>query len=114
MVREIRDWPRTGQGPGEALSRDPTRRPRRWRSWRAGAEREIAARGRLLDGKGPHAAHLAAMPEDRERLQEAGDMLDRQVAGAMRDELRAREAEAVGDRRTRRAASRSTRPHGAS
>ena len=93
LVREIRDWPDRAEDlvkrcPGSGAA------PEALTGWRADAEREIAERGRQTDGKGPHAAHLAAMPEVRERLQEAGDMLDRQVTDAMRDELRAREAEA--------------------
>ena len=95
MVREIRDWPRradamTKRCPGSDAA------PEALAGWRAEAEREIADRGRTVDGKGRHAAHLAAMPEERERLREASGRLDRLVAESMRDELRAREAEAVG------------------
>ncbi|MXY17963.1 MAG: AAA family ATPase, partial [Acidobacteria bacterium] len=67
LVREIRDWPGRADGlmkryPGTDAA------PEALAGWRAGAEREIADHGRLLDGKGPHAAHLAAMPEARDRL----------------------------------------------
>ena len=62
--------------------------------WRAGAERELADHGRTADGKGPHAAHLAAMPRARERLEETGEWLWRYVGRSVEEELRAREAEA--------------------
>ena len=93
LVRKIRDWPRRADGlvkrypgtdaPPEALA-----------EWRAGAEREMAERGRLAEGKGPHAAHLAAMPQARERLEETGEWLWRHVGRSMEEELRGREAEA--------------------
>ncbi|MYI69642.1 MAG: AAA family ATPase, partial [Boseongicola sp. SB0673_bin_14] len=94
LVREIRDWPRRADGlmkryPGTGAA------PEALAGWRAGAEREIAARGRLADGKGPHAAHLAAMPDSRDRLRESGDWLWRFVDRSLQEELRGREAEAL-------------------
>ena len=93
LVREIRDWPGRAEGlvkrcPGSDAA------PEALAGWRAEAEREIAVHARTVDGKGPHAAHLAAMPEERERLHEASGRLAGMVRDAMRDELRAREAEA--------------------
>ena len=93
LVREIRDWPRRAEDlvkrcPGSGAA------PEALAGWRAGAERGIADHCRLTDGKGPHAAHLAAMPEESDRLREASARLAGMVQDCLRDELRGREAEA--------------------
>ncbi len=93
LVREIRDWPRRAD---DLMKRYPgtDAPPEALAEWRAGAERELADHGRTADGKGPHAAHLAAMPQARERLEETGEWLWRYVGRSVEEELRGREAEA--------------------
>ncbi|MDE0698981.1 MAG: AAA family ATPase [Boseongicola sp.] len=93
LVREIRDWPRRAD---DLMKRYPgtDAPPEALAGWRAAAERELADHGRLTDGKGPHAAHLAAMPQARERLEETGEWLWRYVGRSAEEELRGREAEA--------------------
>ena len=93
LVREIRDWPRRAD---DLMERYPgtDAAPEALVGWRSDAEREVADHGRLTDGKGPHAAHLAAMPEARERLRETGEWLWRHVGRSVEEELRGREAEA--------------------
>ena len=93
LVREIRDWPRRADAMMERYPGTDAP-PEALAGWRAEAEREIADHGRTVDGKGPYAAHLAAMPEARKRLRETGDWLWRYIGRSVEEELRGREAEA--------------------
>ena len=95
LVREIRDWP----GQAEDLMKrrpGPDGDPDALAGWRAHAERSLAERRQMLCGEGPHAAHVASMPDERERMREASGRLDGMIQDCMRDELRGREAVALG------------------
>ena len=93
LVREIRDWPRRADDLTERYP-GPEAAPEALAKWRAGARDSMAERRRMLSGEGPHAAHLAAMPEARADMRETGDWLGRFVDRSVQEELLGREAEA--------------------
>ena len=93
LVREIRDWPRQAD---DLMKRcpGPDAKPEALADWRKRTDRAMAERWQMLHGKGPHAAHAAAMPEEIERLRAAWEPMHDLVQASIRDELRMREAEA--------------------
>ena len=76
ICRQIRDWP----ARLDALTADCPERPAKLDAltdWRRRAEPLLAEGGAMLADDGPHARHLAAMPEERKALAEGTGRLDR-------------------------------------
>ena len=95
LCRQIRDWPMRV----DALTADCPVRPATLdalRGWRQRAERLLAEARAMPAEDGPHARHLAAMPDERKALVEGTNRLD----GALRA-VEARETELLTARETK-------------
>ena len=87
LVREIRDWPERAEAESARFP-GPDGNPEALAAWRTRAEGAAEDGRRMLSDMGPHAAHLRAMPGERDGLKKAADGLDRLVAESMHEELR--------------------------
>ncbi len=87
LIREIRDWPERAEAEAARFP-GPDGDPEALAAWRADAEGAAEEGRKMLSDRGPHAAHLKAMPGERDGLTKAADGLDRLVAESMRQELR--------------------------
>ena len=78
ICREIRDWPERA----DALKAECSERPATLdalRAWRQRAEPLLEDARAMLAEDGPHAPHLAAMPDERKALVEARSRLQREL-----------------------------------
>ena len=96
--RQIRDWP----ARADALTADCPECPATLDAlsgWRQRAEPLLAEARAMLAEDGPHAGHLAAMPDERKALVEATSSLDRALlaVGARETELLSEEVQRSRD-----------------